>query len=76
MNANVINTHCFHNMKFFRSFTMKSCDLMTTLTYVLMDNLCPCFINIINHCKNDYFMNGYSNEHNYNKWGKQIQQQL
>ena len=28
-------------------FYLKPSDLITTLTYVLMDNFCPCFINFI-----------------------------
>ena len=32
---------CYGEVLWF--FLLKPCDLMTTLTYVLMDNFCPCF---------------------------------
>ena len=47
MNVSIIKTHFFLliNVTFmlWRSFTLRPSDLITTLTYVLMDNFCPCF---------------------------------
>ena len=31
--------------KFCDFFTLRTSDLITPLTYVLMDNFCPCFLN-------------------------------
>ena len=44
MNANIMRTQIIHKIKYaLIFFTFRSSDLMTTLTYVLMDNFCPCF---------------------------------
>ena len=53
INANTIKTQIFHNMKFdlkghWRLFKMQifddmKFDLIIILTYVLVDNVCPCF---------------------------------
>ena len=50
MNANIIKTQFFHKChsyaieKFSDFFILTPSDLITTLTYILMDNFCPCFI--------------------------------
>ena len=40
MNANIMNTRFF--VESLRFFTLRSSDLNTTLTYVLLDKFCPC----------------------------------
>ena len=51
MNANIMKTHFFINIFFMlcRSFviffTLRPSDLITSLTYVLVDNFFPCFFN-------------------------------
>ena len=39
--------------KFCDFFTLRPSDLITTLTYVLKDNFCPCFCKILNGEKTD-----------------------
>ena len=68
MNANIIKTQFFIklNMIWNVSFcygevlwffvTLRPSNLITTLTYVLMDNLCPCYsygnwVNLLNLCR-------------------------
>ena len=62
MNANIIKTHFFHNMKFYleghtrsllkfsknvlRFFTMKLPNPMIILTFIFMENFCPCLSNV------------------------------
>ena len=64
MNANINKCIFFYKMKYelkdhinalisYEEFvwflrTFKSCDEITTLTYVLMDNFCPCFFYRLN----------------------------
>ena len=55
MNANIMETQFFHEIiydlkynfyimeKFYDSFTLRPCDLITTLSSVFMDNFCPGF---------------------------------
>ena len=38
------NVNNIMKTQFFVSFTLRPSDLITTLTCVLMDNFCPCFI--------------------------------
>ena len=59
MNANIMKTQFFHKIiydlkchfyvmeKFCDFFTLRPSDLITTLTYVLMDNFCPCLSRIL-----------------------------
>ena len=48
MNANItkvkydLKGHCYDMGAW--TFTSRSSDLITTLTYILMDNFCPCFL--------------------------------
>ena len=49
MNANIMKTQymtCYVTFMLWRSFffTLRPSDLITTLTYVLKDNFCPCFV--------------------------------
>ena len=52
MNANIMKTEFFHTYHFylvenFRDFfNLGVSNLITTSTYVLMDNFCPCFLNV------------------------------
>ena len=39
-----LKCHFYIIMKFCDFFTLRPFDLITTLTYVLMDNCCPCFL--------------------------------
>ena len=47
MNANIMKTHFFHkiiyDLKYHFYVMEKFSDLISTLTYVLMENFCPCF---------------------------------
>ena len=55
MNATIMKTHFFHNIiydlkchfnvmeKFCDLFTLRPSKLITSLTYVIMDNFFPCF---------------------------------
>ena len=55
MDANIMKTQLFHRIisdlkcdsyvmeKFCDVFTLRPSDLITILTYVLMNNFCPCF---------------------------------
>ena len=46
MDANIMKAQFFPSFyvmeKFCDLFTLRPSDLITTLTYVLMDNFCPC----------------------------------
>ena len=61
INANIMKTQFFHKCYYYvmeKCCTSKPSDLTTTLTYVLMDNFCPCFIK--DQQKARYFCNKVS----------------